>query len=104
MEEKEIIYLLTRFDPPTTFKEERRGPTLKMYKFLTRLKSEIGNKLEEMIVDLMSKVKYPYLYTTELLDSYRNIRDKNYLRLNSHKFKFFCKTAKNLSGIDFLEK
>jgi hypothetical protein len=52
----------------------------------------------------MSKVKYPYLYNTELLDSYRNIRDKNYLRLNPYKFKYFCKTAKNLSGIDFLDK
>lgn len=98
------MYLLTRFDPPSAFKEERKIPTVKMYKFLTRLKTQISNKLEEMIVELMSKVKYPYLYNMDLLDSYRNIRDKNYLRLTNSKFKYFCKTAKNLSGIDFIEK
>lgn len=44
----------------------------------------------------MSKVKYPFLYKSELLDSYRNIRDKNYQRLVPEKFRLFCRRAKTL--------
>ena len=52
-----------------------------------------------MVANLMSKIKYPFLFEMELLDNYRLLRDKNYQRLNPDKFRFFCNTAKSISSI-----
>jgi hypothetical protein len=54
--------LLVSFDIPNNLKEERKNVTVNLYKFLTKLKNEIAGKIDEMIADIMGKMKYPYLF------------------------------------------
>lgn len=102
LSEKEVSELLMRMELPNTLKDQRKQLQLKLYKFLSRLKAELASNLESIFSDLMSKVKYPFLYKTELLDSYRQIRDKHYQRLVPESFRLFCRTAKSLAQSELL--
>lgn len=69
---------------------------MSLYKFLQRVKAELTGRLEELINDMMSKIKYPYLYHEDSLEVYRLLRDKHYHKVAPSQLRGFYFKTKDL--------
>lgn len=62
------------------------------------------DKIDNYFTEILSKIKYPFLYHENILDTYRLIRDKNYHKISHNKLVHFYKTSKKTKNQDFLNR